>query len=88
MGITASVLGANAVWQLHVHVVFNGRLRVNQYKIRLSSGQAVEDGQHKDNSYGHPSENRCVRLKVIHGVFLLPSVDVESGLACCIPCLS
>ena len=80
MGLIVSVLGANAGWQLYVHAVFYGRLRVRKYEIHLSSGPAGEDGQHKDHPYGHPSDNRCVRIKVIHGVFLFPSVDIESGL--------
>ena len=80
MGLTVSIPGANSGWQLHVHVVFNGRLGVRQYEIHLSSGLAVEDSQHKDHLYGPPGDDRCVRPEVIHGVFMFPSVDVESCL--------
>ena len=80
MGLTVYVLGANSGWQIHVHVVFNGCLRVRQYKIPLSVGPAVEDDQQKDHLYGHPSEDMYVRLELIHGLFLFLSVDMESGL--------
>ena len=80
MGITVSILGTKAGWHLHVHVVSDGRLRLRQYKIHLLSVPDVEGDQHKEQLYGHLSDDMCVRFEIIHGIFLFPSVDVELGL--------
>jgi hypothetical protein len=77
LGISLSNL--HSLGKLHVHVTLNWGLRIGHDEDTLTEGPAAENANDNQQAYGEPSDNRCKSLVIIHSVFLLSTMKVESS---------
>ena len=72
--------GLDALWKFHVNVYFDGSLWIGHNKVNLAKSPSENDAKDNHRSDGKPCHNRCIDLEIVHSVYLLSAVEVQSCL--------